>query len=258
MSGWQYTIERFVEWRPFVLTLAIGFGAQIGLFTYLRSAARAAGSGKVVAATGTTSGIEMVSCCTHYLVNLLPVLGATGLVGSSADIKLSCSGSRIASNLAGLIHVGSHAYSLTKKEPAEMKPKYFWLIATILIAVAFAGSWIAAAQTNSLAAKENDEGAVSVSVTPEDVTRTANAWRFAVQFNTHVTPISQDMVAVASLKGSDSEERPIAWEGDPPGGHHRRGVLVFRPMNPMPSTVTLHIRDIGGIANRTFTWSLGD
>ncbi len=138
-----------------------------------------------------------------------------------------------------------------------MTPKSFWLIATVLIAVAFAGSWIAAAQTNSLTVRENDEGAVSVSVTPEDVTGTADTWRFAVQFNTHVTPISQDIVAVASLKGNAAEERPTAWEGDPPGGHHRRGVLVFQPMNPTPQTLTLHIRDVGGVADRTFTWQLG-
>lgn len=138
-----------------------------------------------------------------------------------------------------------------------MKPKHFWLIATFLIAVGFAASWVAAAQTNSLTAKNNDEGAVSVSVTPENLASTAGPWRFAVQFNTHVAPISQDMVAVATLDGKGVAERPTAWEGDPPGGHHRRGVLVFQPMNPMPQTLTLHIRDVGGVADRTFTWELG-
>lgn len=138
-----------------------------------------------------------------------------------------------------------------------MTPKSFWLIAAVLIAVGVAGSWIASAQTNSLAVKKNDEGAVSVSVTPENVTGTADAWRFAVQFTTHTTPISQDMVAVASLNGAGAEERPTAWEGDPPGGHHRRGVLVFQPINPVPSTLILHIRDVGDVPDRTFTWNLG-
>jgi len=32
---------------------------------------------------------------------------------------------------------------------------------------------------------------------------------------------------------------------------------VFQPINPVPSTLTLHIRDVGGVADRTFTWDLG-
>lgn len=115
VSGWQFTLEQFVTWWPFILTLAIGFGVQVGLFTYLRSAADAAGSAKVVAATGTTSGIAMVSCCTHYLVNLLPVLGATGLVGFVGQYQAELFWFGIASNLLGIAYLGSHAYSLNKR-----------------------------------------------------------------------------------------------------------------------------------------------
>jgi len=139
-----------------------------------------------------------------------------------------------------------------------MKRRRLTTIAVVPIAAALTGSLNLSAQAAPLETKENDEGAVMASVTPLDLSKTADAWRFAVQFNTHVTPISQDMVAVASLNGSkDVEERPTAWEGDPPGGHHRRGVLAFQPMNPAPSTVTLHIRDVGGVADRAFTWDLG-
>lgn len=139
-----------------------------------------------------------------------------------------------------------------------MNRRFLLTIALIPIAAAFAGSSIASAQAASLEAKTNDENKVSVSVTPQDVSKTASAWRFEVQFNTHVTPISQDMVAVSSLSdGKAAEERPIAWEGDPPGGHHRHGVLVFPPLSPAPSTLTLRIREVGGVAERAFTWDVG-
>ncbi len=139
-----------------------------------------------------------------------------------------------------------------------MKRHVLMAIALAPIAAALAGSPLASAQTLTLEAQKNDEGAVSVSVTPQDVSKSAGAWRFAVQFNTHVTPISQDMVAVASLTDEKgAEEQPSAWEGDPPGGHHRHGVIVFQPINPTPSTLTLHIREVGGVADRTFTWNLG-
>ena len=147
-----------------------------------------------------------------------------------------------------------------------MKPHHLLVVAAVAIATAAVGSLFALAQTTppapqdkaAFAVKDSDEGAVKVSVTPQDVSKSAGAWRFAVQFNTHVTPISQDMVAVASLTDEKgAEERPSAWEGDPPGGHHRRGVIVFQPINPAPSTLTLHIREVGGVADRTFTWDLG-
>ena len=138
-----------------------------------------------------------------------------------------------------------------------MKRRYLWSIPLVLIAAALAAPLMLSARSEPLPAKENKDGTVRVSVTPENLSKTAAAWRFAVRFNTHVTPISQDMVAVASLSdGKGASEPPTAWEGDPPGGHHRRGVLVFKPMQPMPATITLHIREVGGVADRTFTWNL--
>jgi Cu+-exporting ATPase len=114
VSGWQFTIEQFVEWRPFVLALAIGFGVQIALFVYLRRAFHTAASGKVVTATGATSTTAMVSCCTHYLVNLLPVLGATGLVSFVALYQADLFWLGIASNLAGIAYLGSRVISLSR------------------------------------------------------------------------------------------------------------------------------------------------
>jgi hypothetical protein len=77
-----------------------------------------------------------------------------------------------------------------------MKRHFLMAIALAPVVAALAGSPFASAQTPTLEAQKNDEGAVSVSVTPQDVSKTADAWRFDVRFNTHVTPITQDMVAV--------------------------------------------------------------
>lgn len=138
-----------------------------------------------------------------------------------------------------------------------MKRRYLWSMPLVLIAAAVAAPLMLSARSEPLPAKENNGGTVMVSVTPESLSKSADAWRFAVRFNTHVTPIIQDMVAVASLSdGKGAGEPPTAWEGDPPGGHHRRGVLVFKPINPIPPTITLHIREVGGIADRTFTWNM--
>lgn len=106
VSGWSFTVQQFGDFWPYIVALAIGFGIQIGLFVYLRKAVRAAASGKMVAATGTSSGAAMVSCCTHYLVNLLPALGATGLVSFVGQYQLELFWVGLAANLGGIAYIG--------------------------------------------------------------------------------------------------------------------------------------------------------
>lgn len=58
------------------------------------------------------------------------------------------------------------------------------------------------------------------------------------------------------VDASGKQYRPLAWEGDPPGGHHRKGVLVFESIDPPPRSVTLKLRRIGSVPERSFTWTL--
>jgi YHS domain-containing protein len=113
VSGWQFTVEQFVDWWPYIVALATGFGIQVGLFVYLRRVVHAAASGKVMVATGATSGAAMLSCCTHYLVNLLPILGATGLVSFVGAYQVELFWFGIASNLAGIAYIGRRVVSFS-------------------------------------------------------------------------------------------------------------------------------------------------
>lgn len=89
VSGWEFTRGEFSRYWYFILPLAVGFGAQVALFTRLRAlAGKSKDSGTVVAASGTTSTAAMVSCCAHYLVNVAPILGATGLVAFAAQFQV--------------------------------------------------------------------------------------------------------------------------------------------------------------------------
>ncbi len=79
-------------------------------------------------------------------------------------------------------------------------------------------------------------------------------WRFEVRLDTHSVALDQDLAASAVLVAGDGREvRAEEWDGDPPGGHHRSGVLVFAAPVPGPQAVTLKIRGVG-VAERTFTW----
>lgn len=114
VSGWLFAAEQFAVYWAFIVTLAVGFGIQVGLFVYIRRAVHAAASGKVVAATGTTSGAAMVSCCTHYLVNLAPVLGATGLASFIGQYQVELFWFGIAANLAGVGYMGRRLVAFTQ------------------------------------------------------------------------------------------------------------------------------------------------
>ena len=56
----------------------------------------------------------MVSCCTHYLVNLLPILGATGLAALVAQYQVELFWVGIAFNAAGIVYIGTKTVSASK------------------------------------------------------------------------------------------------------------------------------------------------
>lgn len=122
------------------------------------------------------------------------------------------------------------------------------LVLVVAAPLAHAGS--------ALAPQINKEGAVTVKVTPLELSAQAPVWRFEVVLDTHVVALDQDMTAAVALAdGAGREYRPLAWEGDKPGGHHRKGVLTFERIKPAPTSVMLKIRRIG-VAERTFSWPL--
>lgn len=244
LSGWSFTLDQFGEFWPFVVALAVGFGLQVGLFTTLHRSLHANGSGKVVAATGTTSGLAMLSCCAHYLVGLLPALGTTGLVTVVSEYQAELFWFGLVANLAGIVFISRRLLAIRNATA----------LAVLIALIAITTPWSALA--GSLPAQVNKEGKVAVEVTP--LALTGETWRFQVQFDTHVVTLDHDPRAIATLAGPDGHEiKPTSWEGDPPGGHHRKGVLVFPALNPAPSTITIRIRDVGPIPERSFTWTLG-
>ena len=88
------------------MALAAGFGVQVPRFLQLRAVVhRARQAGTVLAASGTTSTAAMISCCTHYLANVAPVLGATGLVAFAAQYQVELFWMGLLFNLAGIAFV---------------------------------------------------------------------------------------------------------------------------------------------------------
>lgn len=107
ISGWNFALYQFSSFWYFIVTLAVGFGIQIGLYTFLKKITyHEKTSGKMVAVSGTTSTAAMVSCCAHYLVNILPILGVAGIVSFIAQYQIRLFWFGIAVNLLGILYVG--------------------------------------------------------------------------------------------------------------------------------------------------------
>lgn len=115
VSGRGFALEQYGRFWYFILPLSAGFGIQVGLFTYLKIVTRHTDrSGKVVAVTGGTSTAAMISCCTHYLANVVPVLGATGLVALVAQYQTELFWLGLLLNGAGVVYVGGKAIQATR------------------------------------------------------------------------------------------------------------------------------------------------
>ena len=107
ISGWDFALDQFSQFWYFVVSLAVGFGVQIGLYDYLKSAIHKPNeSGKVLAVSGAASTGAMISCCAHYLVNILPILGVTGFVSIISQYQVELFWIGLAFNAAGVIYIG--------------------------------------------------------------------------------------------------------------------------------------------------------
>lgn len=116
VSGWRFTVSEFARFWPYVLALALGFGTQIGLYVYLRQVllSHHHAAGKMVAATGTTSTAAMISCCAHYLANVLPVVGAAGAITLIAQYQVELFWIGLAFNAGGIIYIGNKVVRATR------------------------------------------------------------------------------------------------------------------------------------------------
>jgi hypothetical protein len=119
-----------------------------------------------------------------------------------------------------------------------------------LVAALFATAALAQLETRTSTA-----AGVTVKVTPKALA--GDVWEFAVVLDTHSQDLADDLTKAAVLAVAGGQRHsPIAWEGAGPGGHHREGILKFKPVKPAPRSVELQIQRAGESAPRVFRWDL--
>lgn len=99
------------------------------------------------------------------------------------------------------------------------------------------------------------EGPVTIVVTPLSLSA-GQKIRFSVNLDTHSGDLSEDMTKISVLLDDNGREiAPVSWTGDPPGGHHRKGELVFPARSFLPRVLTLRIQN-NTIGAQEFRWNL--
>ncbi len=115
VSGWSFAQSQFASYWYFIISLAIGFGIQIALYKYIKSLVHSGnGMGKVVGVSGTTSTAAMISCCAHYLVNLVPILGITAIATFISQYQIKIFWIGLAFNIFGIVFISNKIIQFKK------------------------------------------------------------------------------------------------------------------------------------------------
>jgi hypothetical protein len=132
-------------------------------------------------------------------------------------------------------------------------------------AIACAGLVLATVSPDAMAqagpeattARSTSDRGVTIKVTPKSIGTRDSRWEFTVVLDTHSADLSDDLVRSAILATDEGRTfKPLSWEGAPPGGYHREGVLAFEVPAPRPAVIELRIARPGESALRIFRWQL--
>lgn len=107
----------------------------------------------------------------------------------------------------------------------------------------------------------DSQGAVTVEITPLNLTSPGETLDFSVSMDTHSVDLSMDLAALSTLMTDRGDVvQAVKWDA-PLGGHHVAGTLSFpaalngRPLLAGVSQITIYIKNVDA-ATRMFTWDL--
>ena len=126
-----------------------------------------------------------------------------------------------------------------------------WSVALLALCALSPGALAA----GNLPPQTSEQSGVTVKVTPRSLA--GPVWEFTVVFDTHSGELRDDPAKSATLVlDGGAPVMPAGWEGDAPGGHHRKGVLRFKPAAASPATVELRLQRASETKPRVFRWQL--
>lgn len=112
-----------------------------------------------------------------------------------------------------------------------------------------------AEETPILQPQTSAEGEVTVEVRPLELDK-GKSPTFEVVLNTHSVELDADLKKDVVMIVEGKEYIAFSYEGDPPGGHHRTGVVSFSALATSPRKIEIIVKNVGGVGERRFAWEI--
>lgn len=268
LQGMPYAIGRLLELWYLMVPLVIGFGFQIGFFSCFRSSMKM--SSKSTATSGGVSGVSMVACCAHHVTDMIPLIGMSALGLFLLQYQSSFLVLGIVSNVVGIMFMMNTAKknntkfknavfrSIMKNDLGKLV-KFFSIFGILIVIASFVLATPLQLHENSssglnLTALSESKNSVTINVVPYPISYNEPV-KFSISLNTHSVPLNYDLTTISTVIADGKEYSPINWDGSPPGGHHRNGIVTFPSISIIPKNLQLIIKGVAG-TDWLFEWNV--
>ncbi len=273
VNGPSHILTQLKDVWYWILLLVIGFGIQIGLYSFVKMSLKAKMGTETgsAAASGGISTVSMIACCAHHLSDVLTLIGLSAASIFLVQYQIPFIIIGIVSNIIGIIlmlntmkeHNLSCKYTEKLfKQDLKTILKIAIVLGILIVIISFLGTALLASnpQTQNTAKQLQtislEENSVTFDVTPLQL-EFGKETIFDIKINTHTTDLNFDLTSITILEDDKNKKYlPTSWEGSAPGGHHRSGKLYFDKLQTQTKSVTLTIKNAANVAERIFTWQL--
>lgn len=106
------------------------------------------------------------------------------------------------------------------------------------------------------AAQIEEARGIRVTVILQHAALVAKELEFLLILESHSKSLNDDLAKSSMLIADGRRYLPLGWRGAPPGGHHRKGALRFKAIEPQPTVLELQLRLAGDSSPRSFKWEV--